>query len=127
MTDAEISHELARAIGWKSYQVATSSSDGGVWICTDVATLKQPAKWRWFDYRNPDVIWRIAEHYSVFPSGISNCDYKAAEKLGRGINKGWECLIWNYKLLNGTSIGWQRYVADTAAKSVALAVIGNNK
>ena len=135
MTDIEISRALALAIGWTEdrrdengcldpdviIEGKAFSQEAGVFVWFD------EIQWKRFDYRDPTVIWPIAERYSVFPQGISNGDYKAAEKLGRGINEGWECIRWNYKRLYGEAIGWQRYFADTPAKAVAFAVIGRTK
>ena len=122
MNDIEISKALALAIGWKPHQLI--QDDDLLMVCAEVATLKTPARWRWFDYRDPGVIWPIAERYSLFPSGLSKGDYAAAKKLGRPINDGWECLRWHYEVTGGCTRGWVRYTADTAAKAVAMAVIG---
>jgi len=122
MTDLEISKALALAIGWKEADIDVSGS--AVYVCFEVATLTRPATWRIFDYRNPTVIWPIAERYGFFPSGISTGDYLAAEKKGHGIYRSWECLRWHYETIKGKARGWVRYEADTVAKAVALAVIG---
>lgn len=123
MTELEISTALALAIGWKPHQLM--QDDDLLMVCAEAATLKTTARWRWFDYRDPVVIWPIAERYSVFPSGIGPRDYAESESCGYSINTGaWECLRWNYERTNGKARGWVRYTADTAAKAVAFAVIG---
>ena len=124
MTDAEISKALALAIGWPESDIDASNS--AVHVCFEVATLEYPPTWRLFDYKMPDIIWPIAERYDCFPSGISTGDYKAAEKEGHGICSRWECLRWHYEKNNGKAHGWVRYEADTAAKAVAIAVIGKH-
>lgn len=91
MTDAEISLALALAIGWPDWAVATTQT-GRIYVWT-------PECGREFDYRDPTVIWPIAERYNFFPVRWANGTWNAA-KMGV-IAK-----------------------ADTAAKAVALAVIG---
>ena len=100
MTDLEINTALALAIGWKRHEILTTVSEH-VWIYTHVATLAAPATHRKFDYTDPRVIWPIAERYNCFP----------LLRL-----TGWE-------VLNDLPYVY----ADTAAKAVALAVIGGAK
>ena len=132
MTHLEISKALALAIGWTDNRV---NEDGcpdpdialfgsGRTPYLDEIKVWFDEKWCTFDYRDPTVIWLIAERYSVFPSSVSTGDYAAAEKQGYPINRQWECLRWHYEKINGKARGWVRYEADTAAKAVALAVIG---
>ena len=134
MNDLEISKALALVIGWELDQM--SEHQGFIYVA-DWPNKKNRATvlnstcypipflpWRKFDYRDTTVIWPIAERYSLFPSGVSNGNYAAAEKLGRPINDSWECLRWHYDKIDGKARGWVRYTADTAAKAVALAVIG---
>jgi hypothetical protein len=120
MKDLEINKALALAIGWRSDQVI--EYEGQSYIGLPVVFNGPGIKL--FDYRFASVIWLIAERYSLFPSGVSKGDYAAAERLGRPINDGWECLRWHYDKIDGKARGWVRYTADTAAKAVALAVIG---
>lgn len=103
MTDAEISRRLALAIGWRDDQ-----NDPDVIIEFDCKDLDQTAhckvwfddSWREFDYRDPTVIWPIAERFNAFPAFL----------LGS-----WTACI-------GTDFETD-VDADTAAKAVALAVI----
>lgn len=93
MTDAEISRALALAIGWPDWAVATGQS-GRVYIWTQEAAPE-------FDYRDPAVIWPIAERYNCFPSKAS-------------WGGGWRASAGEHIPM---------FLADTAAKAVALAVI----
>ena len=90
MTDAEISRALALAIGWPESEM---------WNRADfmVRTRRYSGYdyWRVFDYRDPAVIWPIAERYNAFP-------------------RRWRDGLW--VSINTT--------AHTAAEAVALAVIG---
>ena len=121
-SDTEISKALARAIGWERTNLLLSNKK------SDLKQCWAWAGWHWkvFDYRDPAVIWPIAERYGLFPSSISTGDYQAAEKQGHGIHRGWECVRWHYEKIKGKTRGWVIYKADTAAKAVALAVIGGN-
>lgn len=95
MTDAEINRRLALAIGWDEKQIEASA------VC-DSVILPSPdpgENYRVFDYRDPAVIWPIAERFNCFP-------YKFAPE--------------NWSAGNNT-IPYS--TADTAAKAVALAVI----
>ena len=105
MTDTEISKALALAIGWKS-----------VWTWNEEVLVDYHSKdrcridsiWRngrAFDYRDPAVIWPIAEQYDCFP-------VKPYGDLG---HQKWLAIV-------DGSAGY----ADTAAKAVAIAVIGNH-
>ena len=100
MTDAEISRRLALAIGWEEDQ-----NDPDVILELDWREDTTQCKvwfdenWKTFDYRDPAVIWPIAERFNCFP-------YKfVQEKWSAGNN----------------TIPYS--TADTAAKAVALAVI----
>lgn len=97
MTDAEISRRLALAIGWDVLPL----EDGD-----EVATVidRVSSVDRYFDYRDPAVIWPVAERFDCFP-------YKVDKKYGWGVN------VFSEK------DGWKYIEADTAAKAVALAVI----
>lgn len=90
MTDAEISRRLALAIGWPK---VTTHPDA-VYVREFADQTPRP-----FDYRDPAVIWPIAERYNLFP-----------EKIG---NEWWSFLPNSDDYTH----------SDTAAKAVALAVI----
>lgn len=101
MTDLELSKALALAIGWKTAMLLPSTACPSLqqcWVYTG-------NKWRAFDYRDPLVIWPIAERYNCFPYALRD----AVGFTGR----------WNV-LVNGLD-----HDADTAAKAVALAAIRN--
>lgn len=90
MTDAEISRRLALAIGWKEADFHHVGVNLVMLICA--------SGWvRRFDYKNPTVIWPIAERFDCFPWKSEESWYAA--------------------------IGYMRCEADTAAKAVALTVI----
>lgn len=89
MTDAEISRRLALAIGWGASDIYLDALRFGCNIWAD-------GQWRKFDYRDPAVIWPIAEHFDMFPMLIQPNVWRAS---------------------------WADEIADTAAKAVALAVI----
>lgn len=103
MTDIEISRALALAIGWKPHQM--NGTPGFVapvlFLCVAPATLTANAVWRMFDYRAPDCIWPIAERFDCFHYLNNDGTWIA---IGPGGKVAYE---------------------DTAAKSVALAVIGS--
>lgn len=61
MTDAQISKALALAIGWETLPLDFDASDG-VWVVDHHAKAD-----RFFDYRDPAVIWPIAERFDYFP------------------------------------------------------------
>lgn len=90
MTDLEISKALALAIGWP--QVLTTE-----WNIMVRSTRNNLEPWRYFDYRNETVAFRIAEKYDCFPEKVVN---------------GWTCWI------NRCSSN-----ADTPQKAIALVVI----
>lgn len=94
MTDAEISRRLALAIGWKEEQMEASLRDGCVLLPGGVFEM-----WRNFDYRDPAVIWPIAERFDAFPAKIGD---------------GWDVYY-------PDTDEYTR--SETAAKAVALAVI----
>lgn len=94
MTDAEISRRLALAIGWKKDYPRM-----GMVECEDELLIWDGKVWRTFDYRDPDIIWPIAEKYNAFPAHLTDGKW---------------CATTNLKL----------FLGDTAAKAVALAVIG---
>lgn len=96
MNDAEISRKLALAIGWEVLPV--EHGDEGVMVVDHANQVD-----RYFDYRDPAVIWPIAERFDCFP-------YKTMHGL-------WSASAF----LPGN--GLRAAMADTAAKAVALAVI----
>lgn len=98
MTDAEISRRLALAIGWKSGQVKFSPAETYVTVPAGPFKMKQV-----FDYRDPNVIWPIAERFDRFPWKTFFTEFGP-----------WCCAI----NTDGEFVN-----ADTAAKAVALAVI----
>ena len=102
MTDYEISRKLALAIGWPENDI---TSFDGHRISVYIGNPLERAgfgPWRVFDYRNSSVIWPIAERYGAFPSKISDSKW---------------VLYADFSTSNLIH-------ADTAAKAVAMAVIG---
>lgn len=89
----EISRRLALAIGWP----ASSLIDGH----SKLRAMDKEGWVRYFDYRDPAVIWPIAEKFDAFPAQIGN-------------DGDWEA----YSSATDTDAR-----ADTAALAVALAVI----
>lgn len=101
MTDnehAEISQRLALAIGYRIDDVQMVMTHQGSPAYCEVWREVTPgwSKWKAFDYRDPMVIWPIAERFKCFPIGDRH--------------------YWH--IYNGIGI-----VADTAALAVAKAVI----
>lgn len=101
MNDAEISRRLALAIGWSD----ADPEDPDVVIfraplsgqhLEDHCAVWFEQDWRTFDYRDPSVIWPIAERFNRFPV--------------RCADESWV-----------TGLDCEGH--DTAAKAVALAVI----
>lgn len=97
MTDAQISMRLAMAIGWDVLPV--EDVDDGVIVLDHAKQID-----RYFDYRDPDVIWPIAERFDCFPV--------QANHHKRHGGRGWI-----------VPTGTISDVHETAAKAVALAVI----
>lgn len=103
MTDAEISRRLALAIGWREDQ-----DDPDVIIEFNCKDWDQAARckvwfddsWREFDYRDPAVIWPIAERFNAFPVASSFGYWFAYDDITNAKGEG-----------------------STAAKAVAIAVI----
>ena len=105
MTDAEISRRLALAIGWNG-----DDEDPDVMLIKKIwdseetkchVWFEDPSGehyWREFDYRDPAVIWPIADRFDAFQYAFGD---------------GWESFLF----------GGCEIPADTAAKAVALAVI----
>jgi hypothetical protein len=108
MTDIEINKALALAIGWPEHLI-----DAGRYYSTDKVALCLRPKvypnvdvWKFFDYRDWNVIGPIAERYDCFPLRLRG---RAWEAISRG----------KYKL------GF--FNADTPQRAIALAVIGATK
>lgn len=93
MTDAEISRRLALAIGWRHVK---ESAAGIRALVSETGNM-----WHAFDYRDPAVIWPIAEQFECFPMRIGG---------------GW-----------GAGFGGCFMTAGTAAKAVALVVIKHHE
>ena len=88
MTDTEINIALAKAIGWAEKDIDRFHQyRSGAIVCGG----------RYFDYRDPAVIWPIAKHYKVFPQVNAHG-------------------LW--------AVDWYGPTADTPEKAVALVVIG---
>lgn len=95
MTDAEISRRLALAIGW-------SESSFYKWYADGRLVIEGADGWgNFFDYRDPAVIWPIAERFDAFPVFTDTA--------------GWLARVYD------SDTDWMS--GDTAAKAVALAVI----
>jgi len=100
MLEIELSLRLAIAIGWPYDGVHIRKNK----VYVPWGTKSRPT--RAFDYKDPEVIWEIAERYDTFPMRTVPPD----------IYKGkWCALMSEHKHLI-------RY-ADTAKKAVALSVI----
>jgi hypothetical protein len=119
MTDTDINLRLAFAIGWP--RVHVTGATVFVHTSNDIDKFKDRGMWikgRIFDYRDPAVIWPIAEKYSLFPSGIDSGSEIKAGKQGYPEVDCWECCWWDFKLKK-----WNSTNALSAAKCVALAAI----
>lgn len=104
MTDAEISRRLALAIGWQD-----DDEDPDVILMNRLWNSEETKCYVWFngvwvefDYRDPAVIWPIAEHFNAFPF------------MDKAYKKWLACGWFDFE----NEVG-----ADTAAKAVALAII----
>ena len=98
MNDTQINAALALAIGYLPEDVKVIKNK------IDVYVTRRHESWYsmvLFDYKDPKVIWPIAEKYTCFP-------YKSI-------------LTW---IVNAPC---KTYAEDTAAKAVAMAVIGMTK
>lgn len=96
MSDAELSRDLALAIGWPESAITVTHGQCFIWYGRDG---------RDFDYRDPAVIWPIAERYNCFP---------LLSDWGR----------WSVAIEHPITFMSIRVSADTAAEAVARAVIG---
>lgn|SRR3990172_932904 len=104
MTDLEISKALAVAIGWGAKDCLSEIHDGVFYVQRWPIATTPGMRWSRFDYRDPAVIWPIAEKFDCFPFA----------SLG-----GWAAPM------PGQYSDYE--YTDTAAKAVALAVIGGEK
>lgn len=114
MTEHQINVALALAIGWHKSQL---SEIGGVLYVEFKTERSDPFVFhslRPFSYTDPAVIWPIAERYFAFPS-------QYVDSYGRCV--AWEASVYIEKTTKNVSL----VKADTAAKAVALAVIGSRK
>lgn len=105
MTDAEISHKLALAIGYSPSDIKASE------VFCNVHHMTGPrhagyASFHPFDFRQSDVIWPIAKHYKCFPY------HSQFDRPGRQ----WAAVL-----------GGKVYEAAAPEMAVALAVIGGSK
>lgn len=92
MTDLEISKGLALAIGWtENRRDETGCLDPDIAVFgsgLDSAHMPDEIKvwdgeeWRTFDYRDPTVIWPIAERYGVFPSDMVTGNFSKHKRQG---------------------------------------------
>ena len=113
MTDIEIDKALALAIGWTEDRIDEGglldpdvAEFGGSGYADEVKVWSGEV-WRTFSYTDPTVIWPIAERYNAFP-------YALRDKSGKLTG------MWNVL----TTVD---HIGDTAARAVALAVIGMAK
>jgi len=97
MTDLEIDKTLALAIGWKADQIGVAN--GQVFVNRQQQNGSPYSDAIYFSHKDPTVIWPIAERFDCFP----------------------------YRVMGGWAAGVEAAYADTAAKAVALAVIGMRK
>ncbi len=100
--DLKLSCALAKAIGWARTDITLMRGHchvyGGHRFVND-----GHGAWRIFDYRDPTVCWAVAEQYDLFPRRLG----------GKG--------EW---VITGRGGSARFTMADTAARAVALAVIG---
>jgi hypothetical protein len=105
MTEAEISRRLALAIGYDPRDVHVNHVDR-VFVWRKLNPFQyERVGWYAFDYRDPAVIWPIAERFNCFPQANL-------------FDSGWHAIT-----QDGWENGEDQSIGDTAAKAVALAVI----
>lgn len=104
-TDAEISRDLALAIGWRAQDVVMCHSEDYVLVNVGGA----PRDYSRFSYKDPAVIWPIAEWYDLFP-------------MPHRVFMTGEIISWDVEYRNARGFTCT-IEADTAAKAVALARI----
>ena len=105
MTDAEISHKLALALGYLPSDIYASKAFCNVHHKTGPVHVGC-ATFHRFDYTDPAVIWPIAKHYKCFPY------HSQFDRPGRQ----WAAVL-----------GGKVYEAAAPEMAVALAVIGGSK
>lgn len=96
-SDAEISRRLALAIGWPECSILYGRLG-------NIRVMQEDGWVRYFDYRDPAVIWPIAERFNCFPVCSGSRWFAAVKKDIHPVNR---IVLEDY----------------TAAKAVALAVI----
>jgi len=105
MTDAQINLALALSIGYLPEHVRQAPD------ASRVVEINRPGiygdSWYRMDFTSAETIWPIAERYNLFPYLIT-CGSR--DQVGK-----WNSIDPNNK----------DHIADTAAKAVALAVIGS--
>lgn len=72
---ADLSRRLALAIGHAPEDVSIWK-EGTEHLCIVRRPHLGPG-WRCFDYRDPAVIWRVAERYDVFPTRLADARWLA--------------------------------------------------
>lgn len=95
----DISVRLALAIGWPEHKIYDEGD--GSFCSINISDMPPIKVWRDFDYRDPAVIWPIAERFDCFPIRVNTVQ-----------GKGW--IVQPY--LTG-------FASETAAQAVALSVI----
>lgn len=73
---ADLSRRLALAIGYTPEDVRICK-DGTEHWCEVRWPLTWWSGWWVFNYRDPDVIWRVAERYDVFPTRLADARWLA--------------------------------------------------
>lgn len=134
MTDLEISKALALAIGWTEDRRDESGgldpdviTEGAAFGYEEgVFVWMGEYRWKRFDYRDPSVIWPIAERYGCFPSEMVSGNFAKHKRQGYPDIEGWELFMVDYPSSTEQNAKRKYYWADTAAKAVAMAVIGAN-
>ena len=103
MTDLEIDHALALAIGWKENQIDAGRyfDKNKVALCLRPKIYPHEASWEFFSHRDWNVIGPIAARYNCFPFMRDDGTW--------------------YNMVNS------RVYADTPQKAIALAVIEGAK
>jgi hypothetical protein len=135
MTDLEISKALALAIGWTENRIDENGcldpdvsifGHGGYpqhYGVPDEVKCWDGNDWVTFDYRDPLVIWPIAERYGVFPSECVTGDFVKHKRQGYPDIESWEVVYTDYKHSTLERAKYNHVRASTAAEAVALAVI----
>lgn len=115
MTDLELNKALAIAIGWRPKQIQERCG---------MLFVMYGDRWTYFSHTSTDVIWAIAERYGCFPSPIVSDSFAKHKKQGYPDIEGWEVFMVDYERSTLQRATWKHYTADSAAKAVAMAVIG---